>query len=173
MGGCIRFADSRQTLRRICARGGGAPCARRSASPAQSPALADTVNGLLDSDAGACRVRAAPGRPAGAGQRSSRSADLARQFELSGGFRSAASWKSWTKQAEKAEAAEAPVLEEAADGVRLMTVHTAEGPGVSGGDSGGHDRESLRAGARAPHQRRKGPVRHAIAALRPARADRL
>ena len=42
-------------------------------------------------------------------------------------FRSADSWRSWRRKPEKAESAEAPVLEEGAEGVRLMTVHAAKG----------------------------------------------
>ena len=53
--------------------------------------------------------------------------DLARSFELSGGISFRGFVEELIGQAEKADAPEALVLEEAADGVRLMTVHTAKG----------------------------------------------
>lgn len=53
--------------------------------------------------------------------------DLARNFELGGGVSFRAFVEELEAQAEKTEAGEAPVLEEGADGVRLMTVHTAKG----------------------------------------------
>ena len=53
--------------------------------------------------------------------------DLARGFELSGGISFRGFVEELETQAEKAESPEAPVLEEGADGVRLMTVHTAKG----------------------------------------------
>ncbi len=56
-----------------------------------------------------------------------RVADLARSFELSGGISFRGFVEELEAQAEKAESAEAPVLEEGAEGVRLMTVHSAKG----------------------------------------------
>ena len=56
-----------------------------------------------------------------------RVADLARNYELSGGISFRGFVEELTAQAEKEEAAEAPVLEEDSDGVRLMTVHSAKG----------------------------------------------
>jgi ATP-dependent exoDNAse (exonuclease V) beta subunit len=53
--------------------------------------------------------------------------DLARAYELTGGFSFRGFVEELTAQADKTESAEAPVLEEASDGVRLMTVHTAKG----------------------------------------------
>jgi ATP-dependent exoDNAse (exonuclease V) beta subunit len=53
--------------------------------------------------------------------------DLARQFEIQGGISFRGFVEELTEQAKKAESAEAPVLEEGADGVRLMTVHSAKG----------------------------------------------
>ena len=53
--------------------------------------------------------------------------DLARAYELTGGFSFRGFIDELNTQAEKTESAEAPVLEEASDGVRLMTVHTAKG----------------------------------------------
>src|SRR5205085_5931383 len=53
--------------------------------------------------------------------------DLARQYELTGGFSFRGFVEELTAQAEKAEAPEAPVIEEGAEGVRLMTVHGAKG----------------------------------------------
>lgn len=57
----------------------------------------------------------------------SRVCDLARSFELSGGISFRGFVEELTSQAEHADSAEAPVLEEGAEGVRLMTVHTAKG----------------------------------------------
>ena len=53
--------------------------------------------------------------------------DLARTFELTGGLSFRGFVEELAAQAEKAESTEAPVLEEASDGVRLMTVHSAKG----------------------------------------------
>jgi ATP-dependent exoDNAse (exonuclease V) beta subunit len=53
--------------------------------------------------------------------------DLARTFELTGGLSFRGFVEELAAQAEKAESTEAPVLEEASDGVRLMTVHGAKG----------------------------------------------
>jgi ATP-dependent exoDNAse (exonuclease V) beta subunit len=88
--------------------------------------IADTVSDLLE------KTRAHVGfalRPAGAQVLAnvSRVCDLARSFELSGGLSFRGFVEEFAEQAQKAESAEAPVLEEASDGVRLMTVHTAKG----------------------------------------------
>lgn len=56
-----------------------------------------------------------------------RLADLARNFEMSGGISFRGFVEELAAQAEKEEASEAPVLEEDSDGVRLMTVHGAKG----------------------------------------------
>jgi ATP-dependent helicase/nuclease subunit A len=56
-----------------------------------------------------------------------RLADLARNYEVSGGISFRGFVEELAAQAEKAEAAEAPLLEEDSDGVRLMTVHGAKG----------------------------------------------
>jgi ATP-dependent helicase/nuclease subunit A len=53
--------------------------------------------------------------------------DLARTFEMTGGLSFRGFVEELAAQAEKAESTEAPVLEEASDGVRLMTVHGAKG----------------------------------------------
>ncbi|MBI3683786.1 MAG: UvrD-helicase domain-containing protein [Acidobacteria bacterium] len=53
--------------------------------------------------------------------------DLARQFETGGGISFRGFVEELNSQADKAESAEAPVLEEGADGVRIMTVHAAKG----------------------------------------------
>lgn len=53
--------------------------------------------------------------------------DLARQFETAAGYSFRGFVEELTAQAERAESAEAPVLEEGADGVRIMTVHSAKG----------------------------------------------
>jgi len=88
--------------------------------------IADTVNALLEA------TRAHAGfalRPAGHQVLANvhRIADLARGFELSGGVSFRGFVEELETQSEKAESAEAPVLEEGAEGVRLMTVHAAKG----------------------------------------------
>src|SRR5207245_1638361 len=57
----------------------------------------------------------------------SRVCDLARTFELSGGISFRSFVEELSAQAERASSNEAPVLEEGAEGVRIMTVHTAKG----------------------------------------------
>jgi ATP-dependent helicase/nuclease subunit A len=88
--------------------------------------IADTVNSLLEA------TRAHAGfalRPAGHQVLANvyRVADLARSFEVSGGVSFRGFVEELETQSEKAESAEAPVLEEGAEGVRLMTVHAAKG----------------------------------------------
>jgi ATP-dependent helicase/nuclease subunit A len=88
--------------------------------------IADTVNALLEG------TRAHAGfalRPAGHQVLANvyRIADLARSFELSGGVSFRGFVEELETQSERAESAEAPVLEEGAEGVRLMTVHAAKG----------------------------------------------
>ena len=88
--------------------------------------IADTVNALLEA------TRAHAGfalRPAGHQVLANvyRITDLARSFELSGGISFRGFVEELEAQSEKAESAEAPVLEEGAEGVRLMTVHAAKG----------------------------------------------
>jgi ATP-dependent exoDNAse (exonuclease V) beta subunit len=88
--------------------------------------IADTVNALLEA------TRAHAGfalRPAGHQVLANvhRVADLARSFELSGGVSFRGFVEELEAQSEKAESAEAPVIEEGAEGVRLMTVHGAKG----------------------------------------------
>jgi ATP-dependent helicase/nuclease subunit A len=88
--------------------------------------IADTVNSLLEA------TRAHAGfalRPAGHQVLANvyRIADLARTFEVSGGVSFRGFVEELEAQSEKAESAEAPVLEEGAEGVRLMTVHAAKG----------------------------------------------
>lgn len=88
--------------------------------------MAETVYRLLE----ASRAWAAfASRPAGnqALANVRRIIDLARQFESSGGLSFRGFVEDLNRQAERAESAEAPVLEEGADGVRLMTVHAAKG----------------------------------------------
>ncbi|MCX6594579.1 MAG: UvrD-helicase domain-containing protein [Acidobacteria bacterium] len=91
----------------------------------QRPA-ADTVSALLDS----VRAHAAFAmRPAGHQVLANvyRVADLARQYESSGGTSFRGFVEELEAQSTKGEASEAPVIEEGADGVRLMTVHQAKG----------------------------------------------
>lgn len=88
--------------------------------------IADTVTALLEA------TRAHAGfalRPAGHQVLANvyRVADLARGFELSGGISFRGFVEELEAQTEKAESAEAPVLEQGAEGVRLMTVHAAKG----------------------------------------------
>jgi ATP-dependent exoDNAse (exonuclease V) beta subunit len=56
-----------------------------------------------------------------------RIADLARQFEAEGGVSFRGFLEELDAQAELGRAEEAPILEDASDGVRLMTVHKAKG----------------------------------------------
>ncbi|MGH9665667.1 MAG: UvrD-helicase domain-containing protein, partial [Bryobacteraceae bacterium] len=88
--------------------------------------IADTVNELLEA------TRAHAGfalRPAGRQALANvhRIADLARSFETGGGISFRGFIDDLEAQAEKSESAEAPVLDEDAEGVRLMTVHNAKG----------------------------------------------
>ena len=88
--------------------------------------IASTVNALLE----ATRSHAGFAlRPAGHQVLANvyRVTDLARNFEASGGISFRGFVEELEAQAEKAESAEAPVLEEGAEGVRLMTVHSAKG----------------------------------------------
>lgn len=88
--------------------------------------VAETVYRLMEST----RVWAAFGfRPAGhqALANARRVIDLARQFETAGGISFRGFVEELAAQAERADSAEAPVLEEGAEGVRIMTVHTAKG----------------------------------------------
>jgi ATP-dependent helicase/nuclease subunit A len=54
-------------------------------------------------------------------------AELARQYEAAGGISFRGFIDELQRAAQSTEAAEAPILEEGADGVRLMTVHKAKG----------------------------------------------
>ncbi len=88
--------------------------------------VAETVNALLEA------TRAHAGfalRPAGHQVLANviRIVDLARTFEMEGGISFRGFVELLTKQAEKESSSEAPVLEEGAEGVRLMTVHAAKG----------------------------------------------
>jgi len=88
--------------------------------------VAETLNLLLEA------TRAHPGfalRPSGQQVLSNiyRLCDLARSYETSGGISFRGFVEELAAQSEKAESAESPVLEEGAEGVRLMTVHAAKG----------------------------------------------
>jgi ATP-dependent exoDNAse (exonuclease V) beta subunit len=88
--------------------------------------VAETVYRLMEST----RAWAAFAfRPAGhqALANARRVIDLARQFETAGGISFRGFVEELAAQAERADSAEAPVLEEGAEGVRIMTVHTAKG----------------------------------------------
>ena len=54
-------------------------------------------------------------------------AELARQYEASGGISFRGFIDELRQPRQRREAAEAPILEEGSDGVRLMTVHKAKG----------------------------------------------
>src|SRR5439155_25536287 len=54
-------------------------------------------------------------------------AELARQYEMSGGMSFRGFVEVLRAEANGGQAAEAPILEEGSDGVRLMTVHKAKG----------------------------------------------
>lgn len=87
---------------------------------------ADTVNAILE----AVRAHASFAmRPAGHQVLANvyRIADLARQYEASGGTSFRGFVEELNSQAERSETSEAPVLEEGAEGVRIMTVHQAKG----------------------------------------------
>ncbi len=88
--------------------------------------IADTVNAILEA------TRAHAGfalRPAGHQVLANiyRVSDLARGFELSGGISFRGFVEELEVQSEKSDSSEAPVLEEGAEGVRIMTVHAAKG----------------------------------------------
>jgi ATP-dependent helicase/nuclease subunit A len=88
--------------------------------------IVDTVNALLE----ACRAHAGFMLRRGGAQALAnvyRICDLARTFELTGGLSFRGFVEDLGARAEKGESSEAPVLEEASDGVRLMTVHAAKG----------------------------------------------
>ena len=89
-------------------------------------AVADTINELLEKT----RARAGFMLRRGGSQslaNINRIGDLARTFELTGGLSFRGFVEELAAQAERADSTEAPVLEEASDGVRLMTVHSAKG----------------------------------------------
>ena len=87
---------------------------------------AETVNLLLE----AARAHAAFAmRPAGYQVLANvyRVAELARVYESSGGISFRGFVEHLEEQTQKSETSEAPILEEGAEGVRLMTVHAAKG----------------------------------------------
>ncbi len=88
--------------------------------------VVDTINELLEA------TRAHAGfmlRKGGAQALANvyRICDLARTFEQTGGLSFRGFVEELAARAEKGDSSEAPVLEEASDGVRLMTVHAAKG----------------------------------------------
>jgi ATP-dependent exoDNAse (exonuclease V) beta subunit len=88
--------------------------------------VADTIGRLLEA------TRAHVGfmlRPAGEQALANvlHVAELARQYEASGGISFRGFIDELRRAAQSTEAAEAPILEEGSDGVRLMTVHKAKG----------------------------------------------
>jgi len=88
--------------------------------------VVDTIHELLE----AARAQAGLAlRPAGNQVLANvyRVCDLARRFELSGGISFRGFVEELAAMADREEKEEAPALEEGAEGVRLMTVHTAKG----------------------------------------------
>ncbi len=88
--------------------------------------VAETVNRLLE------KTRAHAGfalRPGGHQVLSNvlRVSELARGFEASGGISFRGFVEELAARADKSDSSEAPMMEPAADGVRLLTVHTAKG----------------------------------------------
>ena len=88
--------------------------------------IADTINRLLE----ATRAHAGFALRPGGNQTLAnlyRLTELARGYEIEGGISFRGFVDMLEEKAEKGESAEAPVLEEGAEGVRLMTVHAAKG----------------------------------------------
>ncbi len=88
--------------------------------------IVDTINRILEF----CRAHAGLAlRPAGEQVLANvqKICDLARSFELTGGLSFRGFVDFLVEECEKPRSADSPVLEEAADGVRLMTVHAAKG----------------------------------------------
>ena len=88
--------------------------------------MADTISGLFDA------TRAHVGfalRRAGEQVLANalHVAELARQYELSGGISFRGFIDALQQAADEGQAGEAPIVEEGSDGVRLMTVHKAKG----------------------------------------------
>ncbi len=88
--------------------------------------IVDTINRILEF----CRAHAGLAlRPTGEQVLANvqRICDLARSYELSGGLSFRGFVDFLIDEAEKPRSVDSPVLEEAADGVRLMTLHSAKG----------------------------------------------
>lgn len=88
--------------------------------------VAETLNTLLE----AVRAHASFAmRPAGHQVLANvnRVADIARQFEMNGGTSFRGFVEDLNRLAERTDVSESPVLEEGAEGVRIMTVHQAKG----------------------------------------------
>ena len=88
--------------------------------------IADTLNRLLDSTRAHAAFAFRPGGNQALGN-VYRVVDLARSFETGGGISFRSFVEELNSRAERADSGEAPMIEEAAEGVRLMTVHTAKG----------------------------------------------
>ncbi len=88
--------------------------------------IAETVNALLEGTRAHAGFALRPGGQQVLGN-VLRVAGLARSFEMEGGISFRGFVELLTRQSEKSESSEAPVLEEGAGGVRLMTVHNAKG----------------------------------------------
>ena len=88
--------------------------------------IVDTINRILEF----CRAHAGLAlRPTGEQVLANvqKICDLARSFELTGGLSFRGFVDFLVEESEKPRSADSPVLEEAADGVRLMTLHAAKG----------------------------------------------
>ncbi len=89
-------------------------------------AIADTLNSLLETTRAHAGFAFRPGGNQVLGN-VYRVTDLARSFEIGGGLSFRGFVDELNARAERTESAEAPMVEEAAEGVRLMTVHAAKG----------------------------------------------
>jgi ATP-dependent helicase/nuclease subunit A len=89
-------------------------------------AIADTLNSLLETTRAHAGFAFRPGGNQVLGN-VYRVTDLARSFEIGGGLSFRGFVDELNARAERAESAEAPMVEEAAEGIRLMTVHAAKG----------------------------------------------
>jgi ATP-dependent exoDNAse (exonuclease V) beta subunit len=89
-------------------------------------AIADTLNSLLESTRAHAGFAFRPGGNQVLGN-VYRVVDLARAFESGGGLSFRGFVDELNARAERTEIAESPLVEEAAEGVRLMTVHAAKG----------------------------------------------
>jgi ATP-dependent helicase/nuclease subunit A len=88
--------------------------------------IADTLNSLLETTRAHAGFAFRPGGNQVLGN-VYRVTDLARSFEIGGGLSFRGFVDELNARAERSDSAEAPMVEEAAEGIRLMTVHAAKG----------------------------------------------